>query len=417
MLKVETWPVTRLIPYARNPRKNDSVVDKMAASIKEFGFKIPIIAKSDGAVIDGHLRLKAALHLGLTEVPVALADDLTDAQIKAFRLLANRSANWAEWDAELLSLELRDLEEFGFDLDLTGFDAEELTKYLGDDAAEGLTDDDAVPETPTEPLTRLGDIYVLGNHRLLCGDSAILANVEKVLDGELADMVFTDPPWNVNYGDVEKGNRQGYRPRKIMNDCMDADAWEKFCLDISGSLFAATKAGAAIYVVMSAQEWPVIDKALRNCNFHWSSTIVWAKDQLVLSRKDYHTQYEPIWYGWNNKAPRLYPVGDRKQSDLWQIARPKVSELHPTMKPVELVERAIRNSSKSRDTILDCFGGSGTTLIACEKLGRSCRMIELDPKFCDVIVKRWESYTGLTAMLESLGPANALMAESMRSTA
>ena len=393
-LTVETWPVERLIPYARNPRKNDEAVDQMAAAIKEFGFRIPIVARSDGAVIDGHLRLKAALQLGLTEVPVALADELSEAQIKAFRLLANRSAAWAEWDNELLALEIQDLQEVGYDLGLTGFDAKELRRLTAESGAEGLTDEDAVPDAPKEPVTKLGDIYLLGNHRLLCGDSTSLANVEKVLDGSLVDMVFTDPPYNVDYANSAK-DRMRKKSLKIMNDNLGAE-FEKFLCDFCVNLVSVCK--GAIYVCMSSSELHTLHKTFSEAGGYWSTFVIWAKNHFTMGHADYQRQYEPILYGWKEGNKHFW-CGARDQGDVWYFDKPVKNDLHPTMKPVELIERALRNSSKSRDIILDVFGGSGSTLIACEKLSRQCRMIELDPKYCDVIVRRWEEFTGNTAIL------------------
>ena len=260
----------------------------------------------------------------------------------------------------------------------------------------GNTDDDEVPEAPEDPTSKLGDIYELGRHRLVCGDSTDMQVIENLMQGEQADFIFTDPPWNVNYGaNLANGK---YKDRTILNDHMSSDDWQIFCTDIAVSLFAASKAGAPIYCVMSAQEWPVIDAALRQAGFHWSSTIIWAKDSLVISRKDYHTQYEPIWYGWNESASRLVVLEDRKQSDVWEMQRPRKSELHPTTKPVELVERAIHNSAKAGGIVLDLFGGSGSTLIAAEKAGRKARLVELDPKYVDVIVTRWQEFTGQKAV-------------------
>ena len=397
MLTVETWPVDRLIPYARNPRKNDAVVDKMTAAIKEFGFRIPIVARSDGSIIDGHLRLKAAQRLGMTEVPVALADDLSEAQIKAFRLLANRSVAWAEWDNELLALELKDLQEAGYDLGLTGFDGSELKNILEDSSA-GLTDEDAVPEAPAEPVTKPGDIYVLGNHRLLCGDSTVLANVEKVLDGALADMVFTDPPYNVNYANTAKDKMRG-KNRAILNDDL-GEGFEKFLYDACVNMLTVCK--GAIYVCMSSSELHTLQKAFVEAGGKWSTFVIWAKNTFTLGRADYQRQYEPILYGWKQGIDHFW-CGARNQGDVWFVNKPRVNDLHPTMKPVELVERAVQNSSKSRDIVLDCFGGSGTTMIACEKSGRQARLIELDPKYCDVIVKRWEEFTGKTAVRNDAG--------------
>ena len=398
MLTVESWPVTRLVPYARNPRKNDEVVDKMAAAIKEFGFRIPIVARSDGSIIDGHLRLKAAQRLGLTEVPVALADDLSEAQIKAFRLLANRSVAWAEWDNELLSLELKDLQDLGYDLGLTGFDADELKNLTEDEQSAGLTDEDAVPEAPAEPVTKPGDVYVLGNHRLLCGDSTVLANVEKVLDGALADMVFTDPPYNVNYANTAKDKMRG-KNRAILNDDL-GEGFEKFLYDACVNMLTVCK--GAIYVCMSSSELHTLQKAFVEAGGKWSTFVIWAKNTFTLGRADYQRQYEPILYGWKQGIDHFW-CGARNQGDVWFVNKPRVNDLHPTMKPVELVERAVQNSSKSRDIVLDCFGGSGTTMIACEKSGRQARLIELDPKYCDVIVKRWEEFTGKTAVRNEAG--------------
>ncbi len=392
-LVVQQWPIERLIPYARNPRKNDQVVDKMVSAIKEFGFRIPIVARSDGSIVDGHLRLKAAQRLGLTEVPVALADDLSEAQIKAFRLLANRSASWAEWDDELLPLEIQDLQKAGYDLGLTGFDASELKSMTEVEPSAGLTDDDAVPEAPAEPVTKTGDVYTLGNHRLLCGDSTILANVEKVLDGALADMVFTDPPYNVDYGNAAKDKMRG-NTRTIMNDNL-GDGFEQFLYDASVNMLTVCK--GAIYVCMSSSELHTLQKAFVAAGGKWSTFVIWAKNHFTMGRSDYQRQYEPILYGWKQGVDHFW-CGARDQGDVWFINKPIKNELHPTMKPVELVERALRNSSKSRDIVLDSFGGSGTTLIACEKLNRQARLIELDPKYCDVIVKRWEEFTGKTAV-------------------
>jgi DNA modification methylase len=396
-MKTELVKADTLIPYARNPRKNSAAVDKIAASIKEFGWQQPIVVDKENVIIAGHTRLLAAQKLGIEYVPIHVAD-LSETQAKAYRLADNRLSEDADWDIEMLGLEIRELDDLGFELDLTGFDNNELANLLIDPDL-GETDEDAVPEPPEEPISKPGDLWILGEHRLLCGDSTNLEDVERLMDGEQADMVFTDPPWNVNYGSVEKNNAQGYKPRTILNDHMKEDEWATFVSDVCGCLNVASKPGAIVYLVMSAQEWPQIDKGLRDADFHWSSTIIWAKDTLVLSRKDYHTQYEPIWYGWKNGSARLVEVADRKQSDLWEVERPKVSELHPTTKPIELVERAVNNSSHGRDLVLDLFGGSGSTLIACQKNGRKARLMELDPKYCDVIVKRWEDFTGEKATL------------------
>lgn len=241
---------------------------------------------------------------------------------------------------------------------------------------------------------------IQSQHRLLCGDSTKSEDVQRLMDGQLADLVWTDPPWNVNYGAVEKDNAQGYKPRTILNDFMGTEDFKAFMMSVFSCMNAASKEGCMTYVVMSGQEWGNLMLTLAANDYHWSSTIIWNKDRLVLSRKDYHTKYEPLWYGWKEGQSRVCPLEDRKQSDVWDIPRPSTSELHPTTKPVELVERAILNSSRRGNTVLDLFVGSGTTLIACEKTGRICYGMELDPIYCDVIVQRWEEFTGKKAILE-----------------
>lgn len=385
--------VDELIPYVNNPRHNDHAVDTVASSIKNFGFKVPIVIDRFNEIVTGHTRLKASIKLGYEEVPCIVADDLTDEQIKAFRLADNKVSELAEWDFELLEAELGlldfDMEQFGFDMDEFDFDAD------GDEVVE----DDFEIEEPEQPISKIGDVYQLGRHRLMCGDSTKEDDVAKLMNGEKADMVFTDPPWNVNYGAVEKGNAMGYKPRTIMNDFMGEEDFKNFMDGTFASMNFASKEGCMTYVVMSAQEWGNMMLTLANNDYHWSSTIIWNKDRLVMSRKDYHTKYEPIWYGWKTGDGRLHPLTDRKQSDVWDIDRPSVSELHPTMKPIELVARAIQNSSNKNDIVLDLFGGSGTTLIACEQTKRTNYSMELDPKYVDVIINRWEELTGLEAEL------------------
>ena len=259
----------------------------------------------------------------------------------------------------------------------------------------GELDADEPVEVQEHAFSALGDVWLLGKHRLMCGDSTKQESVSILMDGDKADMAFTDPPWNVNYGAVKEGNPQGWKPRTILNDFMGTEDFKEFMYKAFSCLNFAQKDGAMTYVVMSAQEWGNMMLTLAQNEYHWSSTIIWNKDSLVLSRKDYHTKYEPIWYGWKEGA-RLCPLEDRKQSDVWDVDRPKKSEEHPTMKPVELVERAITNSSQEGDIVIDLFGGSGTTLIASEQTGRRCRMMELDPRFVDVIVKRYIGVTGKT---------------------
>ena len=398
--KIELWPTSRLIPYARNPRKNDHAVDQMAGAIIEFGFRIPIIARSTGEVVDGHLRLKAALRLGLEQVPVILADDLTPVQIKAFRILANRSATWADWDEDLLRLEIEELKLDDFDLALTGFDDEALADLMAGEEPdnEGQSDEDAAPEVPVTPVSKSGDVWLMGGHRLLCGDSTDAASYVQLLQGRPVDMVFTDPPYNVNYANSAKDKMRGTE-RAILNDNLGAGFYD-FLLAALSPTVAHCEGG--IYVAMSSSELDVLQAAFRAAGGKWSTFVIWAKNTFTMGRADYQRQYEPILYGWREGAKRHW-CGARDQGDVWQIKKPHKNDLHPTMKPVELVERAIRNSSRPGDVVLDPFGGSGTTLIAAEKTGRSARLIELDPKYVDVIVRRWQGYAGAQAVRQADG--------------
>ena len=399
-IELHHWSVGKLIPYGRNPRKNDHVIEQMAGAIQEFGFRIPIIAKSTGEVVDGHLRLKAALHLGLETVPVVLADDLTPMQIKAFRILANRSATWADWDEDLLRLELEELQLDDFDLSLTGFDDEEIAELLAGEetTTEGNTDEDSAPEVPVTPVSKPGDVWVMGPHRLLCGDSTEAANYDTLLGNERAAMIFQDPPYNVDYANTAKDKLRGTN-RPILNDNL-GEGFQDFLL--AAFKPALARCNGAVYVAMSSSELDTLQSAFRAAGGKWSTFIIWAKNTFTLGRSDYQRQYEPILYGWPEGATRHW-CGDRDQGDVWHFNKPRVNDLHPTMKPVELVERAIRNSSRPGDVVLDPFGGSGTTLIAAEKSGRQARLIELDPKYVDVIVRRWQEYAGAQAVREADG--------------
>jgi DNA modification methylase len=396
-LQLEHWPINRLIAYARNPRKNDHAVDQMAAVIAEFGFRIPVVAKSNGELIDGHLRLKAAHKLGLSSVPVVLADELTDGQIKAFRLLANRSATWADWDDELLRLELQELAQEEFDLGLTGFDVDEIAELLSGEEPtnEGQTDEDAVPESSDAVVSKPGDVWLLGDHRLFCGDATDTASYAALLGQGQVDMVFTDPPYGVNYANTAKDRQRGTN-RPILNDNL-GDAFEPFLQAALTPMLA--RCDGAVYIAMSSSELDTLQSAFRAAGGKWSTFIIWAKNTFTLGRADYQRQYEPILYGWREGASHHW-CGDRDQGDVWQIKKPHKNDLHPTMKPVELVERAIRNSSRPGDVVLDCFGGSGTTLIAAEKTGRCSRLMELDPKYVDTIIRRWQDFSGGQAIRE-----------------
>jgi len=395
-LKVVRWAIEKLLPYARNARTHtDEQIAQVAASIIEFGWTNPILVGADGVVIAGHARLAAARKLKMTEVPVIVLDHLTPTQRRALVLADNRLALSAGWDEEMLRVELESLEEDGFDLDLVGFTDDELEELLRDpeETREGLTDDDAVPEEPERAVTVVGDVWVMGDHRLLCGDATSIEAVQAVLTGNLADMVFTDPPYNVDY------EGKTARKLKIASDTMGSQFYE-FLRQSCANMLAVTK--GAIYVCMSSSELHTLFRAFTDAGGHWSTFVIWAKHHFTLGRSDYQRMYEPILYGWRNGTDHFW-CGARDQGDVWFIKRPMANLEHPTMKPVELVERALRNSSKSRDTILDVFGGSGTTLIACEKSGRQARLIELEPRYCDVAVQRWQEWSGGTASLEGDG--------------
>ena len=402
--RIEHWPTTKLLPYVRNARQHsDEQIAQIAASIAEFGFVNPILTGADGVLVAGHGRLAAARKLGLPTVPVVVLDHLTPTQRRALVLADNRLAELSTWDNDLLRIELEALQDDGFDLDLTGFDADALAELLAGEEPEheGRTEDDAIPEMPEEPVSRPGDVWRLGPHRLVCGDATTAeAYAQLFPDGERADMVFTDPPYNVNYANSAKDKLRG-KHRPILNDAL-GEGFYDFLYDALALIMAHTR--GAIYVAMSSSELDTLQAAFRAAGGHWSTFIIWAKNTFTLGRSDYQRQYEPILYGWPEGATRHW-CGDRDQGDVWQIKKPAKNDLHPTMKPVDLVERAIRNSSRPGDVVLDPFGGSGTTLIAAEKAGRVARLIELDPKYVDVIVRRWQDWTGQQATREADGLA------------
>jgi DNA modification methylase len=396
--------IDALLPYARNSRTHsDEQIAQIVASIQEFGWTNPVLVGSDGVIIAGHARVLAARQMGLAEVPTIVLEHLSDTQRRALVISDNKLSLNAGWNEEMLRAELHALSEENFDLDLVGFTDAELEVLLDEpvEATEGQTDADAAPEAPETAVTVPGDVWLLGPHRVLCGDSTQMDAVEKVLAGGLADMVFTDPPYNVNYAATTKR-------RKIANDNL-GDGFEPFLYDACSAMLAVTK--GAIYICMSSSELHTLYRAFTNAGGHWSTFVIWAKNTFTLGRADYQRQYEPILYGWKDGTDHFW-CGARDQGDVWFVKKPVANDLHPTMKPVELVERAIHNSSKTRDTVFDPFGGSGSTLIACERTGRQARLIELEPRYCDVIVRRWEEHTGKLATLEADGrPFKELAAE------
>ena len=394
MLKTESWPIERLVPYARNPRKNDEQVERMVAAIREFGFRIPVVAKSDGTVVDGHLRLKAARKLGLMEVPVALADELTDAQVKAFRLLANRSANWAAWDEDLLALELEELQAMSFDVSLTGFDVAEIDSLLAKPTTDGLTDPDEVPETPAEPVSKPGAVWILGRHRLMCGDSTSADDVDRLLAGVRPHLMVTDPPYGVEYDPAWRNEalsgQKTKRTGMVLND--DRADWRE-----AWALFP----GDVAYVWHGALHAATVAESLVACGFDIRSQIIWAKERLVLSRGHYHWMHEPCWYAVKGKA---HWSGDRKQVTIWNIPSKgqDADTIHGTQKPVECMKRPMENNSSPGQAVYEPFSGSGTSIIAAEITGRACLAMELNPAYVDVAVKRWEDFTGEKAVLEDV---------------
>lgn len=409
--------IVEIFPYEKNPRKNDEAVKYVANSIKEFGFKVPIVIDSEGVIVAGHTRYKAAKKLGIDEVPCIIADDLTPAQIKAFRLADNKVAEQAEWDMELLDMELDDL--FDFDMEQFGFDDEEEEE--DDVEAE---EDDFEPEPPEEPKAKQGQIYKLGNHRLMCGDSTNADDVEALMGGDVADILITDPPYNVDYEGKTKDKL------KIENDSMNDDTFRQFLVDAFINADSAMKEGAVFYIWHADSEGYNFRGACRDAGWKVRQCLIWNKNSFVMGRQDYHWKHEPCLYGWKDGAAHYF-IDDRTQATVYEDKgidlkkmkkdemlqllkkllsdkqsttvinedRPSASSMHPTMKPIKLIARFLRNSSKQEELVLDLFGGSGSTLMACEQLNRKCYTMEYDPRYVDVIIQRWEEFTGGTAEL------------------
>ena len=389
---VEHRPPKDLIPYDRNPRINDAGVEAVMASIREFGFRQPIVVDPQGVIIVGHTRHKAALKMGLETVPVHVAEGLTDAQIRAYRIADNQTATFSEWDDDKLALELLELSTLDYDLDLTGFTADEIASYI-ESPTEGLTDPDAVPEPPINPITKPGDLWVLGDHRLLCGDSTNTADVARLFGDRRPFMMVTDPPYGVEYDPEwrkEAGVSDSARTGKVVNDHLVdwSEAYKLFPGDVAYVWHAST------FTIDVGQH-------LRQSQFQIRASIIWRKPSLVLSRGHYHWQHEPCWYGVREGATAKW-AGDRSQSTVWDIARKDGTgdTVHGTQKPVECMARPIRNHGSKEDDVFDPFLGSGTTIIACEQVGRRCCGMEISPAYCDVIVQRWEAFTGKKAELE-----------------
>lgn len=408
-MKIEQRLVTSLIPYINNSRKHsDEQVAQIAASIKEFGWTNPILIDGDNGLIAGHGRLLAARKLGMDKVPVIELAHLSEIQKKALIIADNKLALNSDWDNELLTIELKDLIDQDFDVTLLGFDSTEIDALINViDGTDGLTDEDAVPEVPVNPITVLGDVWLLGNHRVMCGDSTSIDAVDKLMDGQKADMIFTDPPYGMSYG----GGRAAGSTKKgavvkahgmILGDDKTGDDLIQLIRDALLSAVSVSKSGSATYVCFPWRTYAEFESAMLECGLEASACIVWDKKSIGLGLSNYRPQHEFIFYV---KGGAWY--GDKAQSDVWYMSRGATGQyVHPTQKPVELIEKAINNSSKSGDIILDVFGGSGSTMIAAEKIGRESRLMELDPKYCDVIVTRWEEFTGKKAQLITNEPNN-----------
>jgi DNA modification methylase len=422
--RIELWPVDRLQPYAKNARTHsDEQVAQIAASMREFGFTNPILVDSADGIIAGHGRLQAARTIGLEQVPVIVLDHLTDAQRRAYILADNKLALNAGWDDAMLAEELRRLDGEGFNVALTGFSDEELEGLLvePEEASSALTDPDEVPEIQPDTVTKLGDVWLLGKHRVMCGSSTNLDNVDHLLLGKKAHMVFTDPPYLMNFtGAINhegKKSSSGAKHAAIANDNLSEEEGQQFLRDVATAIKMYCDGAWYVCFYRLGIDW--VMNAMTDVGLKWRNLIIWKKNNLNLSNSDYKSIYEPIIYGWSSDyEPVLYGWnhkhefhGSKGATDIveivvpsiWEIEKTKKNDLHPTMKPVALCEAAILNSSKTGQTVLDLFGGSGSTLIAAERNQRVARLMELEPKYVDVIVRRWQEFTGKAATLESDG--------------
>src|ERR1043165_1517078 len=440
-MKIELPKLSEIKPYEKNPRINDSAVDAVAASIKEFGFRVPIVVDAESVIICGHTRWKASQKLGLETVPVHVATDLTPAQVKALRIADNKTSELAEWDFNLLPLELQDLRGMDFNIDLLGFGSEELEKILGAGVSgnEGLSDPDAVPAPPDAAITQRGDIWILGNHRLMCGDSSKPEDLDRLLNGAKIQLVNTDPPYNVkveprsnnaiaaglssfpatNAVEASDGrgmHHQGFdlardkskakatqkklRPkdRPLANDFVSDGEFDRLLRAWFGSIARVLEPGRGFYIWGGYANCANYPSALKECELYFSQAVIWVKEHPVLTRKDFMGNHEWCFYGWREGAAHYFTPEINNATDVWSIKKVNPqSMVHLTEKPVELAVRAMTYSSKPGENVLDLFGGSGSTLIGAERCGRNAYLMELDQLYADVIVKRWEEYTGKKA--------------------
>ena len=392
---IELWPLSRLKPYEKNARTHSSEqVAQIANSITEFGFTNPILVDSKDGIIAGHGRMTAAQELNLSKVPVVVLDHLSDRQRRAYVLADNQLALNAGWDLDVLRSELKDLVDEDFNIDLIGFSDEELKDLMPEELEPEYDGDaDAIPEPPEDPISKPGDLWVLGEHRLLCGDSTNLQHIERLMDGKKADLWLTDPPYNVDY--------EGKTKEKLVieNDSKSDSDFRQFLVDVYTSADAVMNAGGAFYIWHADSEGFNFRGAAADMGWQVRQCLIWLKQHMVMGRQDYHWKHEPCLYGWKEGAAHLWNT-DRKQTTVLEFDRPSRNKEHPTMKPVDLFQYQMCNSTKKGAIVLDSFGGSGTTLIAAERARRKACLMELDPRYCDVIVKRWEEFTGKTAVCE-----------------
>lgn len=436
-MKVQLRPISEIRPYAGNPRRNDQAVDAVAESIRQFGFRQPIVVDSDGVIVIGHTRYKAAMKLGLEKVPVHVAKDLSAEQARAYRIADNKTAELAEWNYELLPIELGELQGMNYDLGLLGFSEEELAKLLDPGVKEGLTDPDEVPEPPDEAITQPGDLWVLGDHRLLCGDAGKTEDVDRLLDGNPVHLVNTDPPYNVRVeprsnNAIAAGNssftsyhhqqmdlarhpekakkthrKLRAKDRPLENDFVGDEQFDRLLHAWFGNLARVLLPGHAFYIwggYANCGKYPPVLKAV---GLYFSQAIIWDKQHpvLTLTRKDYMGAHEWCFYGWREGAAHRF-FGPNNETDLWRVKKVNPKKMvHLTEKPVELAVRAMQYSSLAGENVLDLFGGSGSTLIAAEQTGRRAFLMELDPLYCDVIVRRYERFTGRQARRTESEPA------------
>lgn len=384
MKELKWEPIKSIRPYEKNPRRNDKAVDAVAASIREFGWQQPIVVDKDGVIIAGHTRYKAAKKLKCDTVPVVVADDLTEDQVKAYRLADNKTGELAEWDTALLGEELAELADF--DMSQFGFDT-----ILQEESREAEEDDYEV-NPQEEPKAKLGDIYQLGRHRLMCGDSTDAESVYQLCQDGQVDLLLTDPPYGVDYTGKTK------YALKIQNDASSDESLRDMLADAFSAANSVMKPGAVFYIWHAILKTSAFESACQMAGWEVRQVLIWAKNTMVMGRQDYQWKHEPCLYGWKEGAGHLW-ASDRKQTTILNFDRPTKNKEHPTMKPVKLFDYQIQNNTKGGDTVLDLFGGSGTTIIACEQNGRCARVMELDPRYVDVIIDRWEKLTGEKAVL------------------